>query len=376
MITRSLYAMADQKFFKNKAIIIVGPRQVGKTTLLKWLTEKYKDTVLLLDGDEADIRTILKGTTSTALRRLIGPAKVVLIDEAQQIHGIGTTIKLIVDKIPDVQVVATGSSSFELANEVNEALTGRKYEFLMLPLSLEEMVSFHGELDERRLLNARLIYGSYPEIILHPGEEKERLKQLVNSYLFKDVFSFRELRRPELIQKLVEAIALQVGSEVSFNELSRIIGADPVTIERYVTLLERSFVLFRLRSFSRNARNELKKSRKIYFYDNGVRNALIANFAPVKMRSDIGALWENYLVSERAKRLSYREATAHPYFWRTAQQQEIDYIEESDGVLHAVEFKWNPKAKAALPKTFKDAYPSSDFTVVTPENYIDWLCGN
>lgn len=235
------------------------------------------------------------------------------------------------------------------------------------------MVNEHGEQEEKRQLENRLLYGTYPEVVMNPENAYQTLKNITSSYLYKDILTFQDLRKPEMFRLLLEALALQVGSEVSYSELGQIVHADPVSIERYIYMLEQAFVIFRLRALSRNVRNELKKSRKIYFTDNGVRNALIANFNPVNLRTGKGALWENFMVSERYKLLQYRNLFINPWFWRTTQQQEIDYIEEKDGKLNAFEFKWNPLNKARLPKTFSSAYPDHSFEIITPENYIQFL---
>ncbi|MFZ2653953.1 MAG: ATP-binding protein [Victivallales bacterium] len=373
MIERILYKKIKTRLFKGKAIIVLGPRRVGKTTLLKKIETDIEEKTLFLDGDEPDVRKKLSDVTSSELKKLVGGNKVLMIDEAQRVKNIGVTLKLITDKIPEVQVIATGSSSFELANQIKEPLTGRKYEYHLFPFSEGELVEHNGETEERRLLESRLIYGMYPEVVLPGGGERETLKEFSGSYLYKDVFAFNEIRKPEMIQKLVEALALQIGSEVSINELAQIAGADPLTVERYLNLLENAFVVFRLRAFSRNVRNELKKSRKFYFYDNGIRNAIISNFNSLSLRTDTGALWENFIISERMKYLNYHDIYANCYFWRTTQQQEIDYIEERDGKLHAFEFKWNPNRKVRFPKTFSDAYPGSEMKTINREDIIDWL---
>ncbi|MFQ5637279.1 MAG: ATP-binding protein [bacterium] len=373
MIPRILHESIQTRIFKGKAILIMGPRQSGKTTLLKRIASDSTVKTLFLNCDEPNIRKRLQDVSSSALKSLIGPAKMVLIDEAQRVENIGLTLKLIIDQIAHVQVIATGSSAFDLANRINEPLTGRKYELFLLPIATQEMVVHTNFLEEERHLEQRLIYGMYPDVINHPGEEQEILQNLSDSYLYKDVLAFRELRRPEVLEKLLEALALQVASEVSFNELARLLQIDSVTVQRYIEILEKTFVVFRLCSFSRNVRNELKKSRKIYFYDNGVRNAIIFNFNPPALRSDIGYLWENFVVSERLKWLNNQVKFVQRYFWRTTQQQEIDYIEESDGKMLACEFKWSAARQKRFPKTFLNAYPESKTTVVTPENYMEFL---
>ena len=373
MIPRQLHTMLGQKFFRGKAILVTGPRQSGKTTLLRLIHGEAEQKVLYLNCDEPDIRNMLTETTSSALKHLIGDAKMIMIDEAQRVKNIGLTMKLIIDNFRDIQLIATGSSALEFANEINEPLTGRKWEYRLLPLSTQELTRHHGWIEERRLLEHRLVYGMYPDVVINPGEEREILYNLTSSYLYKDIFTFQEIRKPEMIEKLLEALALQVTAEVSYNELAQMIQVDSATVQRYLNLLEKSFVLFRLRSFSRNVRNELKRSRKVYFYDNGIRNALIANFSHPKTRVDRGALWENFLVSERTKMLYAMKKQAGQFFWRTKQQQEIDYIEEADGMLSAFEFKWKPKQKARFPKTFLTAYPNHTTQTITTDNYMDFL---
>ncbi len=367
MISRIIAKNISSKLGTGKAIIVMGPRQVGKTTMLRNIFPDSGE-VLFLNGDELDVRLLFENISATHLRAIIGNKKVIVIDEAQRIEDIGLRLKLITDQMPDVQLVATGSSSFDLANKVNEPLTGRKWQYTMYPLSFGEMVAHHGLLDEKRLVPHRLVYGYYPDVATHPGEEKEILKQLSDSYLYKDILMWEQIKKPEKLERLLQSLAFQVGNQVSFNELGQMCGLDSKTVEKYITLLEQTFVIFRLGSFSRNMRNELKSSRKIYFYDNGIRNALIAKFSQAETRPDIGALWENFLVSERLKMLSYNNIWHNSWFWRTSDQKEIDYIEEGDGAISAYEFKWNPQAKVKEPAGFAKSYPESTFSVVHPEN--------
>jgi len=373
MINRDIAPSVNSRLADEKAIILLGPRQVGKSTLLKQLAPALRQKVVEWSGDDADVRTLLANPTATLLRQYIGAAKTLVIDEAQRIENIGLCIKLIVDQIPGVKVIATGSSAFDLANRINEPLTGRKWEYRLYPFSFGEMVNHHGFMEENRLLNHRLIYGYYPEIVNNPGEEEVRLKQLSSSYLYKDILTWERIQKPDKMERLVQALALQLGNEVSFNELGQLTGLDNETTEKYVDLLEKSFIVFRLGSLSRNLRNELKKSRKFYFYDNGLRNAVINQFSPVALRQDIGALWENFVVSERVKYLAYREINCNRYFWRTHAQQEVDYIEERNGQMRAYEFKWNAHTKARFPKTFLDAYPGTEAHILTPENFQAFL---
>lgn len=375
MIERLLRNLIEKRLYRNKAIIIVGPRQVGKTTLLRMLVADTQRKVLMWNCDEPDVRRKLAEPTSTELRVEIGDADLILIDEAQRVKNIGITLKLMIDNFPEKQLVVTGSSAIELSNSINEPLTGRKYEYVMYPFSAEELINEFGAQDERRMLERRLVYGSYPEVVNNAGEEREVLTDLVGSYLYKDIFSFQDVRKPEVIEQLLQALALQVGSEVSFNELGRLLGLNSVTVQRYIDLLEKSFVVFHLRSFSRNVRSELKKSRKIYFWDNGVRNAIIGDFKSLGLRPDVGALWENYVISERLKHNAYNSFYGKSYFWRTQLQQEVDYVEDIDGALHAYEFKWSKTKQPRLTETFAKNYPDHTFEVVSPDNYQDFVKG-
>lgn len=372
MITRILEKTIVDKLFKKKAILVMGPRQVGKTTLLQKIFND-KENLLWLNGDEPDVQALFVNLSATRLKALLGKRLILVIDEAQRIANIGLRLKLITDSLPEIQLIATGSSSFELANKVNEPLTGRKWEYKMLPLSFSEMVQHHGLLEEKRLLPHRLIYGYYPDVVNHQGEEKEILKQLSDSYLYKDLLSWDQIQKPDKLIKLLQALAYQVGSQVSYNELGQLCGLDSKTVEKYIILLEQAFVVFRLTSFSRNLRNELKNSKKIYFYDNGIRNSLIANFNQIEMRTDTGALWENFLVSERIKLLNYSHKWTNYWFWKTKEQKEIDYIEESDGVISAYEFKWNPDAKVKIPKSFMTTYTQAQFEVIHRDNFDSFL---
>ncbi|EKF55258.1 hypothetical protein I215_08436 [Galbibacter marinus] len=371
MINRTLHQKIQKRLFKGKAIIIFGPRQSGKSTLVEGVL-RDKD-YLYLNGDDADIRDVLTNTTATKLKTVIGQRKLVFIDEAQRIPNIGLTLKLITDQIKTVQVIATGSSAFELSSQINEPLTGRKYEFMLYPLSFDEMVKHHGLVEERRMIEHRLIYGYYPEIVSKSGEEGELLKLLANSYLYKDLLMLDQIKKPLILTKLLKALALQIGSEVNYNEIAQIIGSDPKTADKYVDLLEKTFVVFRLPAYSRNVRNEIKKSKKVYFYDCGIRNAIIGNFNPIRSRTDVGALWENFVISERLKHREYNNIDADHYFWRTTQQQEIDFIEETYHSLHAYEFKWSEKAKAKFPSTFSTNYSQAKFKIITPKNVEEFL---
>lgn len=373
MIKRKLEEVIANQLFKGKAIILVGPRQVGKTTLLREFIRRSDKQVLSLNCDEPEAQTMLTNTNVAKLQTIIGNNELVVIDEAQKVDNIGLTLKLIVDNMPDVQVIATGSSVFELRNSLNEPLTGRKFEYQMYPVSSGEIIDTYGLVEERRTLENRLIYGSYPDIIMHPEEARRYLTELTQSYLYKDILSLDSLRKPRLLDKLLQALAFQVGSEVSTNELARTLQTDGKTIDKYIDLLEKSYVIFRLGGLSRNLRTELKRAKKIYFYDNGVRNAIIQQFAPVNLRNDMGVLWENFFIAERMKRNHYYGLYCNRYFWRTTLQQEIDLVEESDGEMTAFEMKWNPAKKVLFSKSFTEAYNVKETITVTPDNYLEYL---
>ena len=366
MIPRILEKNIMNKIGSGKAIVVVGARQVGKTTLLsKILKEK---TPLFLDGDDPTIRNLLSDPNTEQIRTIIGSNKYVFLDEAQRIPGIGLTLKIITDQFKDVQLFVSGSSSFDLGNEPNEPLTGRKWEYEMFPITWEEYENHIGFIKSEQQLNNRLLYGFYPEVLTNQGNEKEILQNLVNSYLYRDILAYSEIRKPEVLEKLLQALALQMGNEVNYNELSQLVGINKITVQKYIEILEKGYVLFRLNSFSGNVRNEIKRNRKIYFYDNGIRNTIIGNFNQINLRVDKGALWENFLVSERRKQNIYKDTFAKMYFWRTKQQQEVDFVEEKDGGVTGFEFKWNAKPNQRLPATFINAY-RADTQIVDRSNF-------
>ena len=373
MVERHIQSNIQSLLGGGKAIVIMGARQVGKSTLLRQMLGERQD-VIWMNGDDLDIQELFSNMTSTRIRAILGSKRILVIDEAQRISDIGLRLKLITDQVPDVQVIATGSSSFELASKVNEPLTGRKREFRMYPLTFGEMVQHTQFLDEVRMIPHRMVYGYYPEVVCTPGDERAILKELSDSYLYKDILSLDSINKPDKLVRLLKALALQIGSQVSYNEIGTLIGLDSKTVERYVDILEKSFIVFRLGTFSRNLRNELKASRKIYFWDLGIRNAVIGNLAQIENRTDAGELWENFVIAERMKRNAYKGSFAQSYFWRTRQQHEIDYLEEEDGILYAFEFKWNlRKANVKCPESFKTAYPEAVYKVITPENIEEFL---
>lgn len=372
MIFRILEHQISKDFQLKKVVVLLGARQVGKTTLLKKLMEGYKN-VRIINGDQPNSNEELADLTSARLQLNFGDVKTLVIDEAQMIPDIGIILKRIADYIPEVQLLVSGSSALELANSINEPLTGRKLEYNLFPISFQEMVNHSSLSDEKKLLPHRMIFGYYPEIVTTPGHEIKLLQNLAGSYLYKDILSFGLIKKPVLLEKLLKALALQIGSEISFNELSQMVGADKETVERYINLLEKAFIIFQINALSRNVRNEIKKGKKIYFYDNGIRNALIGNFQQFELRTDKGELWENFIVSERIKQLNYSEFYGNYYFWRTFRQQEIDFVEEKDGKFSAYEFKLNPKKKGRFSKTFTEAYSINELKTITPKNIEEFL---
>ncbi len=372
IISRKIQPLIENALFKGKVIIIYGARQVGKTTLVKEIQKKQTDKAVYLNCDEPDIRQSLINKTSTELKSFLGNNRLVILDEAQRVKNIGLTLKLIVDNYPKIQIIATGSSSFDLSNEIVEPLTGRKTEFYLYPLSLEELKNVYSEIEIDRLLESRMIFGMYPEIVFESDiSVGEKLKNLAKSYAYKDILQYQNIKNPEVLEKLLQALALQISNEVSYNELASLIGVNKITIANYIQILEKAFVIFRLAPFSRNLINELRKTRKIYFFDNGVRNALINNLNPLNLRSDAGALWENFMISERIKRNNNSGRDVNLYFWRTFQQQEIDCIEEYQTALSSFEFKWG-KNKSKVPVAFLRAYPEAIVETINKENYKEF----
>lgn len=369
ILIRDLQKPIENCLFKGKAVIIYGARQTGKTTLVSLIREKYPDS-LYLNCDEIDIRQNLSKKTSTELAAFIGAKPLVIIDEAQRVEDIGLTIKLMTDNLPRVQVIATGSSAFELSDKIKEPLTGRTFEFHLYPLSLNELRQLYAEHELARIIEQRMIYGMYPEVIF--GAEREILTRLADSYLYKDIFAYQKIRNHDNLLKLLQALALQVGSEVSHNELAALVGIDKNTVENYINILEKAFIIFRLAPFSRNLRNELKKLRKIYFCDLGVRNALINNFNPLNMRQDTGALFENFVIAERVKRNNNNATRKNIYFWKTHQQKEIDYLEEENAVLKGYEIKYSRETFKPA-QEFLNAYPGSSLELINKNNCLKFL---
>ena len=373
MISRALKKSIQENMFSGKAILILGARQTGKTTLIREIQKLYNEPGKYLNCDEPFVQSILTEVNTASWKQIIGDNRILFIDEAQRIKNIGIKLKLVTDNIKNVQLVVTGSSSFELANEINEPLTGRKWEYFLFPISWGELKDHLDFLERAGQLEQRLIYGLYPEVITSPGQEIKILNTLSGSMLYKDLLIFKGIRKPDLVENLLRALALQVGQEVSFNELSSLLQVDKNTVITYINLLEQAFIIFRLQPLSRNLRNEISTSRKIYFFDNGIRNSLIANFNPLNLRNDVGALWENFLVSERMKYNHYNNNYLNTYFWRTHSRQEIDFIEEYGGQMCAFEFKWGSPKKVRFPEIFIKSYPVKRMSIINRENFEEFI---
>lgn len=375
MINRILQKQIELDFNRKKVQLIFGARQTGKSTLAEMVFNNFSGKKVWLNADDNSVRAQFEKVDGLQLNRFFGGTNLVVIDEAQRLTNAGLTLKILADQLKHLNVIATGSSAFELSDKIKESMVGRVFEYKLFPLSTRELIDHTSYFDEQRLLEHRLTYGFYPEVINNAGDEKRILQQITDSLLYKDLFSLETLKKPYLLEKLLQALALQLGNEVSFHELSNMIGADKETVERYLFMLEQAFIVFRLPAFNRNLRTELRKSKKVYFYDNGIRNSLINNFAPLSLRNDKGALWENFIMTERLKKISYENHFCNRYFWRTKDQQEIDYIEEFDGFLHAYEFKFNQDAKVKPPIGFVKTYQDHRFQLVNLNTYMDFIAG-
>lgn len=377
-IKRKIDEFLSKRMFSGKVLVVYGPRQAGKTTSIEhYISENgLSSETLIFNGDETLDRDLLADASAEKLKLLIGKKKVVFIDEAQKIPEIGIVLKRFYDKIKDVQVIASGSSSDELAQKTEEPLTGRKFECVLLPLSFSELAGASSPIDEMRQLERRLMFGSYPDVVTHAGDEVSRIREIGKGYLYKDILKYEEIKRPELIDKLLRALAFQIGQEVSFSELAQVVGSDPKTVSKYIDVLEKAFIVFKLGSYSRNLRNELKKSRKVYFYDLGIRNYILGDWRALNLRGsdEVGHIWENYFISERRKYIMAYTPETRMFFWRTQQRQEVDLIEETASGLSAYEVKWNPaKLSKAMSKTFLSAYPQAECHGVSPQNYISYF---
>jgi predicted AAA+ superfamily ATPase len=373
-IDRLLRGDIERELFQGKTIVVTGPRQTGKTTLVTTILDEMNEPHAFIDGDDMDMRQLLERANTERLRQIIGDNRVVFIDEAQRIAQVGLKAKIIHDRFKHVQLILSGSSSLDLNNAVNEPLTGRKLEYHLYPVSWQELEQDMGFIKAGQQLHTRLVYGMYPDVITRVGKEERTLKQLANSFLYKDILALADIRKPEVLERLLQALAYQLGAEVSFNELSQLLGVNKETVGSYIRLLEKAFVIFRLPPLSRNLRNEIKTNRKVYFYDNGIRNALINAFGDIELRNDKGALWENFLISERIKHLHYRHINCNTYFWRTKQQQEVDWVEERNQQVSGYEFKWKDNGNVRFPEKFVQGY-SARTKVIDRENFRDFVMG-
>lgn len=358
----------------GKVMVIYGPRRVGKTTLLKKYLEKENNSVLFVNGDDIIVRQYLESQSIQTLRDFIGDHRLLVVDEAQYVDKIGLNLKLIVDHISGIKVIVTGSSSFDPARDVGEPLTGRKYVLKLFPLSQMEISKIEKRHETTASLDSRLIYGSYPEVVLM-GDNRRRedyLRELVQSYLFKDILALEGIRYASKLVRLLQLLAFQIGKQVSFTELGKQLSMSKNTVERYLDLLEKVFVIYKLSGFSRNLRKEITKNQRYFFYDNGVRNALIGNFNPLAVRNDLGELWENYIITERMKRQEYLRSVTNSYFWRTYDKKEIDLVEEREGKLFGYEVKWK-KERVKIPQDWTAGYPDAAFEVIHRENYLKFI---
>jgi predicted AAA+ superfamily ATPase len=375
IVSRLLEAKLEGNIGKNKVLLVMGTRRVGKTFLLKAIEKKLDRQIIKLNGEDLDAQETLQNLREANYRRIIGNANLVFIDEAQAIPEIGKVLKLMIDSFSELTIIATGSSSFDLLNKAGEPLTGRKISFHLYPLAQAELSKIESPLETQQYLEERLILGSYPELLqLNTFKEKsEYLLDLIQSYLLKDILSFEGIRQPDKVMRLLRLIAYQVGSEVSYNELGTQLGISKNTVESYLNLLSKVFIIYRLPAYSTNPRKEISKGSKWYFFDNGIRNAVINDFKLLTLRNDIGSLWENYLISERIKRHEYRRENVEYYFWRGYNQQEVDLIEVQNGTLSAFEFKYSSNKKFKIPSAFKEAYPEASFKQISRDSYLDWI---
>lgn len=371
-IQREIESLIKKWLFKNKILIILGPRQVGKTTVMKKIISDNADSIYL-NCELLTVKTVIESLDPYSIKRLIGEKKLAIFDESQQIKNIGLALKLLHDTFPELQIIATGSSSFELKNKVNEPLTGRALDFLMLPISLKELLNIFNRIELTSYMEKILRFGQYPEIINSDYEySKILLDNLASRYLYKDILEFESLKKPDLLLKLLQLLAFQIGSEVSMNEISNKLGITRKTVERYIDLLEKCYVIFRLKSFSRNFRKVITKKVKIYFYDIGIRNSIIAHYNPLSLRNDIGQLWENFCIAELMKKSLYEGKRKNFYFWRSRAGQEIDFLEEYEGKFNAYEMKWKDEKKK-IPDDFLKSYGETEFKTINSHNFFDYL---
>ena len=375
LIKRIIEDQVLKSLVPNKVIILLGPRRVGKTILLKQIIEKLDEPYLLLNGEDFSVLELLSRRSVQHYKNILGDKKILLIDEAQKIPEIGKILKLMVDEIDGIKILVTGSSAFDIDKYTGEPLTGRKTTYNLFSLAEQELDQIENEIEKKDNLRLRLVYGNYPELshLKNLEDKSEYLKEIVNSYLLKDILVFENIRNSDKILNLLRLVAFQIGGTVSYTELGTQLSMSKNTVEKYLDLLSKVFVLHKVSGFSRNLRKEISKSSKWYFYDNGLRNILIANMNPIELRDDIGKLWENYIISERLKYQKYNKMIVNNYFWRTYDKQEVDWLEERGGKLFGYEFKWSPKKYPNPPIGWKKGYPDAEFEVINQDNYLNWI---
>lgn len=373
-IQRDLYNKIIENLLPNKVVILFGARRTGKTVLIKEVAKNFQGNIMQMNGEDFTSQSLLAEQSIANYKRLLNGIDLLIIDEAQHIQNIGAKLKLIVDEIPNIRVIASGSSSFDLRNKTGEPLVGRSKHVMLFPFSQSELSATENLLETHQKRDTRLIYGSYPETITleNDTQRAEYLRDIANDYLLKDILSIDGLRNTHKMRDLLRLIAFQMGSEVSYDELGKQLGMSKNTVETYLDLLAQVFIIRRLEGFARNLRKEIRKAGKWYFYDTGIRNAIINNFSALNLRTDVGALWENYLISERIKKISNDNQYAEYHFWRTYSNQEIDLIEERDGKISAFEFKWGDK-QPKIPSAFAESYPDASYLVVNKNNYLDFI---
>lgn len=373
-LVRDISKNIIKKIQSNKVVIVFGARRVGKTVLVKELLETINEPVLSLNGEDINVHDKLAIRSVENYKQLLGSYKFLYIDEAQKIPEIGLKLKLMIDEIKDLKIIISGSSSFDIHKDAGEPLTGRKYSFNLFALSENEYNQIENKIVKIDKLRERLIFGNYPELLQIPdhADKIDYLNEMVSSYLLKDILIYENIKNSQKIFNLLRLIAFQIGGEVSLQELGKQLGISKNTVEKYLDLLSKVFILHKVEGFSRNLRKEITKNSRWYFLDNGIRNAVIANFNPIESRNDIGALWENYMISERLKYQEYNRLSSNNYFWRTYEQQEIDWVEERDGSLFGYEFKWK-ESKVKIPTQWKKAYPDASFEVINKDNFEKWL---
>ena len=375
IIDRIIKKQIIKSLIPNKVIVLVGPRRVGKTVLIHQIIKQLDEAHLLLSGEDFRTLNLLEKRSIQNYRNLLGDIRLLIIDEAQKIPQIGSKLKLMIDHIEGLRILITGSSAFDIANYTGEPLTGRKITYNLYALCEQEFFQIENIIEKKDNLEQRLVYGNYPELIHLSGKEEkaEYLREVINSYLLKDILAFENIRNSDKIFDLLRLIAFQIGGQVSLQELGKQLSMSKNTVEKYLDLLSKVFVLHKLGGFSRNLRKEVTKNSKWYFYDNGLRNLLIANINPISLRNDIGMLWENYIISERIKFQRYNKMIVNNFFWRTYDQQEIDWVEEREGKLFGYEFKWNPRKKVKVPRAWKKEYKDAEFKIINQDNYLDWI---